>query len=74
MIPTRNIKSTKKASDLSGRRSKQGSQNDRNSEGGTSSRKGEKPPEAVGEAVVTDENVVHKKKLKKNVESRDACT
>jgi hypothetical protein len=24
--------------------------------------------------VVTEENVVHKKKLKKNVESRDACT
>ena len=76
LLATRNLKSNKKQSDLSGRRSKQGSQNDRNSEGGTSSRKGEKAAaEAVGEAaIVTDENVVHKKKLKKNVESKDACT
>lgn len=30
--------------------------------------------DATADNVVTDENVVHKKKLKKNVESKDACT
>jgi len=80
LLATRNLKSNKKQSDLSGRKSKQGSVDGRNSEGGASSRKGDKDKptsgtEAAGEAaIVTDENVVHKKKLKKNVESRDACT
>ena len=55
---------------MSGRRSAKGSQDGRNSE--TSSRKGDKGES--GADLVTDENVVHKKKLKKNVESRDACT
>ena len=34
----------------------------------------QKKEEEVKTEVVTEENVVHNKKLKKNVESRDACT
>jgi len=68
-LQTRNLKSNKKQSDLSGRKSRQGSAKD--SEGGASSRKGDK---AEAENIVTEEKVVHTKKLKKNVESRDACT
>ena len=76
LLATRNLKSNKKQSDLSGRRSKQGSVDGRNSEGGGSSRKGDKAGAEVAADgnTVTEENVVHKKKLKKNVESRDACT
>ena len=44
----------------------------RNSE--NSSRKGSAKQREGQADLVTDENVVHKKKLKKNVESRDACT
>lgn len=41
-------------------------------EGEAKEKTDDKPNNAGG--VVTDENVVHKKKLKKNVESKDACT
>ena len=71
-LATRNLKSNKKQSELSGRRSAKGSVDGRNSEN-SQSRKNEKGEEGKDE-LVTDENVVHKKKLKKNVESRDACT
>ena len=56
--------------DLSGRRSRGGASQDGEGEG--SSRRGgdgDKDNE-----IVTDEKVVHKKKLKKNVESKDAWT
>ena len=67
-------KSNKKQSDLSGRRSHKDSVDGRNDSADASSRKcGEKADQPGGE-IVTDENVVHKKKLKKNVESRDAVT
>lgn len=48
----------------------------RNSDAGSSKKGGAGGDKAEGDAanIVTDENVVHKKKLKKNVESRDACT
>ena len=65
MIATRAIKSNKKKDELSGRRSRGGSEN-----GDNSSRKG---GDGDGD-IVTDEKVVHKKKLKKNVESKDAWT
>ena len=71
LLQTRNLKSNKKQSDLSGRKSGKGSVKDNDSQGGNSSRKGDKPDD---DKIVTDENIVHKKKLKKNVESKDACT
>ena len=76
MIQTKNLKkSDKKGNDLSGRRSRQGSAQDKNSEAGNSSRAGkDKEDNVATDNIVTDENVVHKKKLKKNVESKDACT
>ena len=70
LIGTRNIKGNKKKDDLSGRRSRGGASQDGEGEG--SSRRGgdgDKDNE-----IVTDEKVVHKKKLKKNVESKDAWT
>ena len=60
----------KKELNDSGRRSKQHSDQGEKTGDNESTRK----VEEVKTDVVTEENVVHKKKLKKNVESRDACT
>ena len=68
MIATRNVKSNKKRDDLSGRKSRGGSHD---GEGENSSRKG---GDGKDNDLVTDEKVIHKKKLKKNVESKDAWT
>jgi hypothetical protein len=69
LIATRNVKSNKKRDDLSGRKSRGGSHD---GEGGeNSSRKG---GDGKDNDLVTDEKVIHKKKLKKNVESKDAWT
>ena len=68
MIATRTLKSNKKKDELSGRRSRGGSEN-----GDNSSRRGADGEGKDGD-IVTDEKVVHKKKLKKNVESKDAWT
>lgn len=70
MLATRNMKSNKKRDELSGRRSGKGSADGRS--GSAASRKGgESGAEDKGPS---DENVVHKKKLKKNVVSKDAWT
>ena len=61
------MKSNKKKDDLSGRKSRASADGDDDQ----SSRKGEEGKEGD---IVTDEKVVHKKKLKKNVESKDAWT
>ena len=73
LLATRNIKGNKKRDDLSGRRSGEGSQAGRS--GSQASRKGgESGKEDKPETGPGDENVVHKKKLKKNVVSKDAWT
>ena len=70
LIATRNLKNNKRKDDFSGRKSKAGSQDG----------DGENDSRRAGEGdgkdtdLVTDEKVVHKKKLKKNVESKDAWT
>lgn len=74
LINVKSLKSNKKQSDLSGRRSQKGSVDGRNESADASSRKGGEKVDQPVVDIVTDENVVHKKKLKKNVESRDACT
>ena len=56
---------------MSGRRSRGGASQD--GEGEHSSRKGADGDNKDND-IVTDEKVVHKKKLKKNVESKDAWT
>ena len=67
MLATRKVNNNKKRDDLSGRRSGAGSasQRSRSNAGESKDENKDNPGE---------ENVVHKKKLKKNVVSKDAWT